>query len=424
MIDTNALNKLIEEQITQAVSNQIDTVFQSSDWQKPIEEKIIKYSQDRIIGKFNNSAIIPELLDTIKHSVEELFANGQVPGIDSFIDQVSIKQSVDHAVENTIERAVNELSLDSKWLEKIERQINQAIVQRTISGLSSIDVGSVIKSRVDDNMAKWRKDILVNFHSTGIADQSTSRQITVMDDTTVVENKLTARDLSVVESLSVKNLSVKGSINTDNQSWNTLADIISEKTLKQLTVDWRQTLIAQVAEEIKNQGINFEKVKLNGQYVIDGSKLANGITETNIEKLGTLKELSVTGPASINNTFNVVNKRVGINTEEPESALSVWDEEVNVLVGKHKNKQAYIGTSRDHSLVLGVNRLAQLEIDTSGLTTVKKLQIGLHKISHGTEVPNYSGTRGDIVFNANPTTDVFAWVCLGGFKWKLLRAVE
>lgn len=424
MLDTNALNKLIEEQINQSVSSHVEAIFQSNEWQKPIEEKIVKYSQDRILGKFNNSTIVPEIIDTVKSSVEELFASGKIPGIDTFIDYTAIKQAVDYAVENTIDRAVKELSLDSVWLEKIERQVNQAIVQRTIAGISSIDVKSVIKDRVDVNMKQVRQDFLTDFNSTGITDQATSRQLTITDDNTVVENKLTAKELSVVESLSVKHLSVKGSINTDNQSWDSLARVVSEKTLAQLTDDWRQKLVSQVAEEINSYGINFDKVKIDGHYVVEGSKLSDLITETNIEKVGTLKNLSVSGSASINDTFNVVNKRVGINTESPESALSVWDEEVNVLVGKHKNKQAYIGTSRDHGLAIGVNRLAQLEIDATGLTTIKKLQVGLHKISHGLEVPNYSGTRGDIVFNANPTTEVFAWVCLGGFRWKLLRAVE
>jgi hypothetical protein len=127
----------------------------------------------------------------------------------------------------------------------------------------------------------------------------------------------------------------------------------------------------------------------------------------------------------IYDTLSVINHRVGINTTTPESALSIWDEEVSVIIGKHKAKQAYVGTSRDQGLALGVNREPQIEIDTAGLTRIKKLQVGLHKISHDTQVPGWSGTRGDMVFNANPGADrVFAWVCLGAHKWQTLKSAE
>ena len=103
-----------------------------------------------------------------------------------------------------------------------------------------------------------------------------------------------------------------------------------------------------------------------------GRRLSSAITETNIQSVGHLRQLNVLGEAQINETFNVVNHRVGINTTEPEMALSVWDEEVSVVIGKNKAKQAYIGTNRDQGLAIGVNRVAQIEIDSDGLTRVKK----------------------------------------------------
>jgi hypothetical protein len=132
----------------------------------------------------------------------------------------------------------------------------------------------------------------------------------------------------------------------------------------------------------------------------------------------------VLGEASFNkNTLNVVNKRIGINTESPEMALSVWDEEISVVIGKNKAKQAYIGTNRDNGVAIGVNRVPQIELEVDGMTTIKKLRVGLHRISHDVQVPGYSGTRGDIVFNSNPgPSNVFAWVCLGGHRWQDLKS--
>jgi hypothetical protein len=268
--------------------------------------------------------------------------------------------------------------------------------------------------------------LLKNFTSTGILDQSTKRELTVMDDVVVVENCLTANSIEAVDSVRVQNLVVTGSINTDNESWAALASNISQKTLDQLTTEWNKDLVDQVVKQIQNHGINFEEVRIKGEKVIDGNQLNRVVTESNLQSVGTLKTLTVRGEAKFNNdTLNVLNKRLGVNTDSPEKALSVWDEEVSVVIGKHKLNQAYIGTNREQGVVIGVNREPQIEINIDGLTRIKQLQVGLHKISHATQVPGWSGTRGDMVFNASPGADrVFAWVCLGSYNWQVLKSAE
>ena len=340
------------------------------------------------------------------------------------LDPVSIQQIVDQAVEDKIISAIETLAQDPAWLEKIERQINQAVIQRTVSQLSQTDVNTVIQQYLDQNMARFKQLFFTQFETVGIKDQSTTCQLTVMDDTTVVENQLTTRDLDVVGTTTIKDLIVKGSINTDNRSWNELKDHVSELTLKKITDDWKKQLVAQAMEQIKNAGIDFENVTVGGQQLISGSSLSSHITESNLQRIGNLQNLRVLGEASFyKNTLNVVNKRIGINTETPEMALSVWDEEVSVVIGKNKAKQAYIGTNRDNSVAIGVNRVPQIELEVDGLTTIKKLRVGLHRISHDVMVPGYSGTRGDIVFNSSPGSDnVFAWVCLGGHRWQELKS--
>ena len=339
------------------------------------------------------------------------------------IDPESVKQLVDQAVENSILGAVSTLGTDPEWISKIERMINQAVVQRTLAGLSAIDVGTVIRDQVNENMRQLKLDLLENFSSTGIDDRASSCQLTILDDTTVVENKLTARSAEIVDDFTVKTLIVKGSINTDNRSWQELAGDISRKTLELLNDNWREGMIKDIAERMKTNGVDFDHVTIQGEKLIDNDRLSSHIRESNLQSVGELKTLSVRGESRFNNTAYVLNRRLGINTEEPEMALSVWDEEVAVLVGKHKDKTAYIGTKGAHGIVLGVNRANQLEIDADGLTTIKKLRVGSHKISHSNEVPGWSGTRGDIIFNSNPGADqVFAWVCLGAYKWQALKS--
>lgn len=424
MLDQNVLAQLVEQQITKAINDQVVETVASDEWLQPLEQKVIQYSQDRILKKFANSSTMPEIVSAVKQGVADLFMAGAIPGIDNYVDTPTIQRAIDTAVEHTITSALDNLAKDPVWLNRVENLINQAVVQRTVSALGSIDINTIIKQRVDENIQRFQEKLLENFSTRGISDQASQCQLTVMDETTVFENCVTAREVDVVETITVKDLVVKGSINTDNRSWEPLVSAIGQKTLDQLTPQWKETLVTQVTEHIQNQGVDLGHVKVGGDLLVNGNVLSRHITDTNIQQVGMLHNLAVRGEAHIYETLSVVNKRIGINTQEPEMALSVWDEEVSVVIGKSKAKQAYIGTNRDNGVAIGVNRIPQIEITTDGLTVVKKLQVGLHKISHAQEVPGYAGTRGDIVFNANPNNDVFAWVCLGGHKWKVLRAVE
>jgi hypothetical protein len=426
MLDPKVVTKMVEDQIARSVNDQVLEVFATDEWLKPIEAKIIDYTQQRILGKFSNSSALPEIVEAVKTSVAELFATGQIPGVDQYVDSATIKQTIDQAVQDNIVIAIKDLGRDPAWIEKIERLINQSMVQRVVAGLSSVDVGGLIRQRVDENMSDLDSKVAARLHTPGIQDHAHSPELTVLDENVVVENCLTANRIEVVTSAKIKELTVTGSINTDNRAWQTLSEDISKKTLDRLSTEWKESLIADVESKIREHGIDFTQVQIDGVRVVVGDTLSRKITNSNLQSLGSLKELNVVGEAHIYNTVSVLNKRLGVNTQEPEMALSVWDEEVSILAGKFKDKSAYIGTGRLQNLVLGVNRTPAVEIDVDGVTAVKKLRVGVHRISHGTEVPNYAGTKGDVVFNANPSINdnVFAWQCLGGFKWKLIRSVE
>ena len=336
-----------------------------------------------------------------------------------------MQRIIDQAVEASINDAVKKLSENPEWIARVDRLISQAVTTRTVAALGSIDINSVVYQRVDENMKKFQTDILENFSSTGIDDQATTCQLTVMDSTTVVENKLTAAELEVVGSSVVKDLVVKGSINTDNTSWDGLKNEIVHRAMDQLISQWQDNLVKKIAEDISTNGINLDSIKIDSQQLLQGNRLNSSITESNLQKIGTLNTLSVSGETHLNNTVSVVRGRMGINTQTPEMALSVWDEEVSITAGKYKNQQGYIGTTRDQSLVLGTNRQAQVEIDVDGTVKIKKLRVAQFQIGHSGETPGWSGTKGDFLINSNPgPSKPFAWVCLGAYKWQPLKGVE
>jgi hypothetical protein len=247
-----------------------------------------------------------------------------------------------------------------------------------------------------------------------------------LDDHVVIENNFTARDVKVVDTLNVQDLVVAGSINVDNKSWNDLKDFISARTLKQINDQWRSDLIEQVKKQITADGIDFDTVKVDNEPLISNGNLAKTVIGSNLQSVGILNGLRVSGSSHLSDTVNIANKRVGINTANPEMALSVWDEEVSLIAGKLKADTAFLGTGRVQNLVIGVNRDSAITVESDSMVTVKKLRIATYQISHAATVPGYSGTKGDIVFNSNPdaSNSVLGWMCLGGFRWKVLRLVE
>lgn len=420
MLDTTALQKLVEQQIKEEVSTRVAQALNDV-WLKTVEDNAIKFIQDRIIGKFANSSALPELIDTVQTSVKDLFASGQIPGLGQYVDYDFIKKSVDDSTQILVQQAINELTVDPVWLEKIEASVNQTASQKVLANLSSTDLRPIVQQYVKDVVTSFNTNIFQ-----GIDSQSENVVLTLTDDHVVVENKFIAKDITALDSLTVDNLVVKGSVNTDNHSWNELANHISEKTFDKLNTQWRDELIRQVRESITKQGIDFDTVKINGDLLVNNGTLSSGIVNSSLQSVGSLNTLTVLGDTKLNDTVNVTKRRVGINTEDPDMALSLWDEEISISAGKFKSNIGYIGTVRKQGLVIGVNKTPSIEINDTGLTAVKQLQVGVHRISHGNEVPGYAGTKGDIVFNANPTVEnpVFAWQCLGGYRWKLIRAVE
>lgn len=426
MLDPTAVTQLIEQQIAKSVDNQVIESLADKEWMKSIEDRLVKYAQDRILGKFTNSSALPELVEAVKTSVSDLFDQGKIPNIQTYVDPTVIKQTIDSAVQQTVDIYLTELASDPDWIEKIQKLADHWLVQKTLDQLKSTDLRPIIKEYINEAAKEIETSLGSKLTTPGIQDIASQLELTVMDDHVVIENSLTAKNLQVIEGLTVDKLAVTGTINTNNRSWDTLAENISQKTLNKLTDEWRSQLVKDVADSISQSGIDFDNVTLDNEPLLKNGNLNHNIVNSNLQTVGKLKDLTVTGCAQLNNTVTVNPRRLGINTQDPESALSIWDEEVSLLAGKFKDNTAQFGTSKKQGLNLVVNRNPAVEIDAEGVTAIKKLKVGVWSISFAPQVPNYSGARGDIVFNSNPgpTNSAFAWVCLGTFQWKTLRAIE
>ena len=353
---------------------------------------------------------------------------GHVPGIDRYVDHAVISRCIDDAVEQQIARSVDLLAADPAWIAKMETLINQNYLRRVSEWISTRDLDSLVVSLIDDSVDRWQDRLKKDFATQGIKDEADTLELSLTPNEVKVTNSLSCRDFTtnkaeVTGILAVQDLVLRGTINTDNHSWNELSDRIAQDTLDLVTDQWRKDLVDGVLEIAKTQGIEFQNVTLKGLPLVENGTLNSAIRHSQLESVGTLDRLSVSGDADISTTMHVRNRRVGINTLDPEMALSLWDEEVALVAGKLKHAHAFLGTARAQNFSLGVNRRNHLEIDTDGLVTVKNFRIDRHRMGFASQVPGYSGTRGDLVFNSDPNDgQPFAWVCLGAFRWQPLRA--
>jgi len=341
-----------------------------------------------------------------------------------------IERSIDGTVQLLVQSTINNLVVDQTWIDKIETLVNQQMVSKLSNRISNIDLDKMLVQQIDNGIDRWQDRLKKNFKTAGITDAATTCQLTIVDDAVVAtsglagQSLLIEKDAEIKGSLSVNNLTLRGTINTDNRAWNELSDTIVNKTLEKITKSWKEELVLDVLTLAKTQSIEFDNVLINGAPLVADGALNPSIRQSSLEHVGKLTDLSTTGVTNLSDTVVVKGRRVGINTDDPEMVLSLWDEEVSLIAGKISKDRAFIGTARNQAIAIGVNRKPHVEIDTTGLVTVKEFRIDRWRISHGIEVPGYSGTRGDFVFNSDPKPDsAFAWVCLGGFRWQPLKSM-
>lgn len=423
MIDPNTLTQLVTQEIQNSIRKEIDTIVQQTDWIKELESQIVSRVQHNITSRLSDISTVPDLVKTVQQSVSQLFASGQVPGIADYVDnndiQIGIKQAVDILVTNT----VNELQNDPNWVKQIQDSINHLMVHSLREDLSKIDIKQEMSTIIFENKEVIGRIFKKDFSTLGIKDTSSHNQLTVMDGAVVVENELFANDMTIERTAEFKgdlivsgDLALLGTINVDNASWNELSEHISDITFKKVQQDFEQGTLDKITQLAK-EGIDITDVSVDGELLIQDGTLASTVHKSNITQLGELESLKV------KNTLVASKGRLGINTQNPSDTFNLWDDEVSVSIGKHSDNTAYIGTEKNQDLVLGTNRQKRLTVGKNGGVWVDKLTVGTNNVSFEGSVPNYSGTKGDIVFNKNcGPGKPFAWICLGNFKWQELNA--
>lgn len=344
-----------------------------------------------------------------------------------------------------INEAASELT--EKFLSQIHSDIARQVQADIAQKLAQVDVKQIIRGYVDYTLKSMITEvkfpdssipgnalnfdkfllngnnieggIIKKFGSTGIQDNATQCQVTILDEATVVENKLITRTAEIKGNLIVDgDLVLRGEIPTDSPFYRDLVE--HSAGLLKLSMDGQFFLqyADKVFDQIKLNGIDLSKVTMDGKIILEGNKLGYHVTDTNIQRVGELKSLTVSGELTASGSLSARNKRVGINTEEPAAALSIWDEECEVLIRKLRKDVAIIGSTRNQRVVLSSNNKNNIVLETDGSVSISQLSVGAVSLNSAESCPKTDAERGSVVFNEKPELGgPVGWVSLGGSRW-------
>lgn len=308
---------------------------------------------------------------------------------------------------------VRQIVYDIVSNEILRRMETMQFPERSIPATAINPVGLVLSA---DSI---KGGMISNFSSQGIEDKSTQVQMTLMDAGVVVENKLVSLGLEVHGDTTLKgNVSIEGDISEASPFYQRLVQSATTAVHGNLNETLFGNYSNLIFEQIKADGLDLNRITLNGAEIIKGNQLNAGITQTNIQRVGTLVDLQTQGESYLSETLYVGKNKVGVGTIEPAHALSVWDQEVEVGVGKRSRDTAWIGTPRNQDIVLSANNNDNLVLGRDGSVTVQQLNVNKIAIISSPSTPNVDAPRGTVAFNENPAAgQAVGWISLGGGAW-------
>ena len=410
MLDQQEIVKLVEEQIKTKVQSEMEALLEDHSWNDVVEAHLMRFAQDRVAAKFASAEYLPKILDTINDSVKVLFDKGQINDFIGLVDEDKLNQMVDSKVSPLIDQYIEKKFNDPSWLEKVQAVSNHAAMDRVERKLTGMDIDAKLDQLVEQKLGNKIKSI---------EDQASTPQLTIMNDVVVNENEFVTKSLKVMENAVIQDLVVKGRVNTDNSSWDELKTKITEEAVGIIKRDTINHIKERVLETAKSDGIDFQSVKIDGKTLVDGDTLGNHIFKSRLRSVGKLEELEVEGLTRLNDTLTVNKGKIGINTDSPATALDLRDDDIRLTIGKKSKDTAQIATKNTLEITTGNTAIV---IDPDGKVKINDLMIGHNNISWAKQVPNFSGQKGDIVFNMDPSADsALGWQCLGSFRWRVIE---
>ena len=127
--------------------------------------------------------------------------------------------------------------------------------------------------------------------------------------------------------------------------------------------------------------------KIDDVAVITANSLGTSIVNSNLQTIGTLENLEVSGDTTLGQFvyFNSISNRLGIGTEEPNAAFSILENNVEIIVGSPATNLGEIGTYTNHDFAIVTDNTARITVKNSG-------EINIGSPTDKTGVVNIYGT--------------------------------
>jgi len=102
--------------------------------------------------------------------------------------------------------------------------------------------------------------------------------------------------------------------------------------------------------------------------VLTMTELGDSVVKSNLQSLGTLHKLKVGGDVEFAQWafFNSVHNRLGINTENPNGAIGIVENNVELVLSSYKPGVGYIGTFNNTDLEIGTDNTSRVVIKNTG----------------------------------------------------------
>lgn len=300
---------------------------------------------------------------------------------------------------------------------------------------------------------------IVRFSSTGISDQATKEQIVITDDAVTIKNlKIESinNDLTVAGTLKVDVLEVaelKANVQYEKDTSITFGgDNVYGKGLLWTGTGYTKQLVFNSNPDriFSSESIDLAKGKalsINKVTVVDEHELGPTVTKSHLREVGRLRGLVVDGGFSVNQYFfyNPNSDRLGLGTEEPNAAISIVEQDVEVMLGGRDSVRGIVGTFAGHDLDIVTDNTSRINVSAGGNITLgnsktSPVQVSVHgklaikvnspdpevdlhvngAIKYNGRLQKYDKTfpdsgfhnPGDIVWNIEPRLNAYVgWIC-------------
>ena len=175
--------------------------------------------------------------------------------------------------------------------------------------------------------------------------------------------------------------------------------------------------------------------KIDNITVLSARELGPQIRKSNLTEVGELNSLVVNGPTELGGFayFSDVHSRLGINTSNPNGNISVFENNIEVILHVPNQTTAHIGTHSNHNVAIVTDNTERLVVKNSGEVVIgnETFKNGVLRVNGTLQVDTLiAETRiersSPVEFKANAGGTVYGkglvWIDGSSTKQLLLRA--